>query len=214
MQLWHTTSASAAAPRKSAALRASVQNAVEKLFGLWGQSAVFCTGIFRRADIGDCRRRCIRPSMPSRESAHAAQPRPKAPPDRIPRGGQAAAHGGTGPAEPNGNVRAGEGGASRASQTRRAAGGGPSLAVKDGSLPDTGLPFGSSRGSPATGRGPTGPSIGSGARPGAGSAGRRLPRPSTGCGTPGALSRPVPLGGSPPGTAPPGPSPAAFWGLC
>jgi hypothetical protein len=103
-----------------------------------------------------------------------------------------------------------QGGASRASQTECDAGEGPRPA-DDGSLPDTGSASGFR---PEAARRPEGVRRGPSERVGR-PGGRQIDRTTTAesvvrnC-TPGTLSRPVSLGGSPPGTVPSGSSPAAL----
>ena len=129
----------------------------------------------------------------SRESAHAARQRPKAPPAHRRRRAPAAAHGGTGSAERHAAMHAETG------RRRRSIPGLPNGALRRGRtcsrrrerVPCR-TPACSLVGSPAAGRGPAGLSNGWGVRAGAGSAGRWLPRPSSGNEAPGALSRPVP----------------------
>jgi hypothetical protein len=178
MRRWHTSNALAATARNSAAFADAVQNAVEKLFGLWGQPRAFCTGIFRRAAIGDCRRRRLRPAF---RHARARTPRRRAGQHRerpleVPTGSSARRDRSDDATWLHDRRRRRAPGLPNGARRRRRA-----QSCRYGWVPAGHRLVARNPGySPATGRGPTGPSIGAGARPGAGSTGRRLPRPSTG----------------------------------
>jgi hypothetical protein len=74
-----------------------VQNAVEKLFGLWGQAAIFCTEIFGACPIRDCRSKRFRRTIRiTRERARRVSA-PQASPVHDRQSAPAATRGGAGP---------------------------------------------------------------------------------------------------------------------